>query len=193
MFIGAINIENDTANKIQNKITKEWGGVPDVARQYKAAGISWVAVGDENYGEGSSREHAALEPRHLGGRAIIVKSFARIHGKFFDKSKNETDYDLLNTENFLPLRLLETNLKKQGMLPLTFSNPSDYDKIRPDDKVSLVGLKQLAPGKPVKCIIKHSDNSTEEISLNHTLNQGQIEWFKAGSALNRMKEIALKK
>jgi len=162
-FIGAINIENDTANKVQNKETKEWGAVPHVARQYKAAGISWVAVGDDNYGEGSSREHAALEPRHLGGRAIIVKSFARIH---------------------------ETNLKKQGMLPLTFSNPSDYDKIQPDDKISLVGLKDLAPGKPVKCIIKHSNGKTEEISLNHTLNEGQIEWFKAGSALNRMKEIA---
>lgn len=162
MFIGAINSENDTANKVQNKITKEWGSVPDTARAYKAAGIRWVAVGDENYGEGSSREHAALEPRHLGGRAIIVKSFARIH---------------------------ETNLKKQGMLPLTFSNASDYDKIRPDDKISLVGLKDLAPGKPVKCVIKHSDNTTEEIMLNHTLNEGQITWFKAGSALNRMKEI----
>lgn len=98
----AINIENDTANKIKNQVTGDWGGVPDVARHYKSKGISWVAVGDENYGEGSSREHAALEPRHLGGRAIIVKSFARIH---------------------------ETNLKKQGMLPLTFNNPADYDKV----------------------------------------------------------------
>jgi len=166
LFIGAINSENNEANKIQNKITKEWGSVPDTARAYKAAGISWVAVGDENYGEGSSREHAALEPRHLGGRAIIVKSFARIH---------------------------ETNLKKQGMLPLTFANPSDYDKIHPNDTISLVDLKSLAPGKPVRCIIKHEDNSTEEILLNHTLNEGQIEWFKAGSALNRMKEIALQK
>lgn len=166
LFIGAINSENNEANKIQNKITKEWGSVPDTARAYKAAGISWVAVGDENYGEGSSREHAALEPRHLGGRAIIVKSFARIH---------------------------ETNLKKQGMLPLTFANPSDYDKITPNDTISLVDLKSLAPGKPVRCIIKHEDNSTEEILLNHTMNEGQIEWFKAGSALNRMKEIASQK
>jgi len=163
LFIGAINIENDTANKIQNKVTGQWGSVPDTARSYKAAGIRWVAVGGDNYGEGSSREHAALEPRHLGGVAIIVKSFARIH---------------------------ETNLKKQGMLPLTFANPADYDKIKPDDKISILGLKGLAPGKPLKCVVKHSDNSTEEITLNHTMNEGQIEWFKAGSALNRMKEIA---
>lgn len=107
-------------NKIKNQLTGEWGGVPDVARHYKKNGVRWVAVGDENYGEGSSREHAALEPRHLGGRAIIVKSFARIH---------------------------ETNLKKQGLLPLTFANSSDYDKIQPTDKISLLGLKDLAPGK----------------------------------------------
>ena len=109
-------------NKIKNQLTGEWGGVPDVARHYKKNGVRWVAVGDENYGEGSSREHAALEPRHLGGRAIIVKSFARIH---------------------------ETNLKKQGMLPLTFANPADYDKIQPTDKISLLGLKDLAPGKVI--------------------------------------------
>lgn len=107
-------------NKIRNQLTNEWGAVPDVARDYKKKNMKWVAVGDENYGEGSSREHAALEPRHLGGRAIIVKSFARIH---------------------------ETNLKKQGLLPLTFSNPADYDKIQPNDKISLLGLKDLAPGK----------------------------------------------
>lgn len=107
-------------NKIKNQVTNEWGAVPDVARDYKKKGIKWIAVGDENYGEGSSREHAALEPRHLGGRAIIVKSFARIH---------------------------ETNLKKQGLLPLTFSDPADYDKIQPNDKISLLGLKDLAPGK----------------------------------------------
>ncbi|MCQ9140762.1 aconitate hydratase, partial [Bacillus amyloliquefaciens] len=118
---------------------------------------------DENYGEGSSREHAALEPRHLGGRAIIVKSFARIH---------------------------ETNLKKQGLLPLTFANPADYDKIKPDDKISLVGLKDLTPGKQVDCEIQHKDGKTERIKLNHSLNEQQISWFKAGSALNRMKEIA---
>ncbi|XP_074601929.1 mitochondrial aconitase 1 isoform X2 [Brevipalpus obovatus] len=163
MFIGAINSENDEANKIQNKITGQWSTVPEVARDYKAKGIKWVAIGEENYGEGSSREHAALEPRHLGGRAIIVKSFARIH---------------------------ETNLKKQGLLPLTFSNPSDYDKIHPNDKVSLLDLKNLTPGKPVKCEIKHENGQKETIHLNHTMNEGQIEWFKAGSALNRMKEKA---
>lgn len=163
MFIGATNAENNEMNKIKNQLTGEWGGVPDVARDYKAKGVKWVAVGDENYGEGSSREHAALEPRHLGGRAIIVKSFARIH---------------------------ETNLKKQGLLPLTFANPSDYDKIQPTDKISLKNLKSLAPGKPVECEIKHQDGSVDKILLNHTLNDLQITWFKAGSALNRMKEIA---
>ncbi|CAK9802116.1 Aconitate hydratase, mitochondrial [Anthophora plagiata] len=163
MFIGAVNAENGEMNKIKNQLTGEWGKVPDVARHYKKNSVKWVAVGDENYGEGSSREHAALEPRHLGGRAIIVKSFARIH---------------------------ETNLKKQGLLPLTFANPSDYDKIQPTDKISLLGLKDLAPGKPVKAEIKHKDGKVDTISLNHTMNEQQISWFKAGSALNRMKEIA---
>lgn len=119
-FCSAVNFENSEMNKIRNQLTNEWGAVPDVARDYKKKGVKWVAVGDENYGEGSSREHAALEPRHLGGRAIIVKSFARIH---------------------------ETNLKKQGLLPLTFANSADYDKIQPNDKISLLGLKDLAPGK----------------------------------------------
>ncbi|XP_076764702.1 putative aconitate hydratase, mitochondrial [Xylocopa sonorina] len=163
MFIGAVNAENGEMNKVKNQLTGEWGKVPDVARHYKKNGVKWVAVGDENYGEGSSREHAALEPRHLGGRAIIVKSFARIH---------------------------ETNLKKQGLLPLTFANPSDYDKIEPTDKISLLGLKDLAPGKPVKAEIKHKDGKVDSITLNHTMNEQQISWFKAGSALNRMKEIA---
>ncbi|CAG5093774.1 Similar to Aco2: Aconitate hydratase [Cotesia congregata] len=163
MFIGAVNSENNEVNKIKNQLTGEWGGVPDVARHYKKNGIRWVAVGDENYGEGSSREHAALEPRHLGGRAIIVKSFARIH---------------------------ETNLKKQGVLPLTFANATDYDKIQPTDKISILGLKDLAPGKPLKAEIKHKDGKVDTITLNHTLNEQQIGWFKAGSALNRMKEIA---
>lgn len=120
LYFRAINSENNEANKIKNQLNGEWGTVPDTARHYKSKGAKWVAVGDENYGEGSSREHAALEPRHLGGRAIIVKSFARIH---------------------------ETNLKKQGLLPLTFANPSDYDKIQPTDKISLLDLKSLAPGK----------------------------------------------
>ncbi|CAH2036992.1 unnamed protein product, partial [Iphiclides podalirius] len=163
MFITATNAENGELNKVRNQLTGEWGPVPGTARAYKAAGARWCVVGDENYGEGSSREHAALEPRHLGGRAIIVKSFARIH---------------------------ETNLKKQGLLPLTFANPADYDKIQPSDKISLLGLKDLAPGKPVDCEIKHKDGSVDRIKLNHSLNEQQISWFRAGSALNRMKEIA---
>ncbi|XP_018313733.1 probable aconitate hydratase, mitochondrial [Mycetomoellerius zeteki] len=163
MFLGAVNSENGEMNKIKNQLTNEWGAVPDVARDYKKNDVKWVAVGDENYGEGSSREHAALEPRHLGGRAIIVKGFARIH---------------------------ETNLKKQGLLPLTFSNPADYDKIQPSDKISLLGLNNLTPGKPVQAQIKHKDGKVDTISLNHTMNEQQIGWFKAGSALNRMKEIS---
>ncbi|XP_064477664.1 probable aconitate hydratase, mitochondrial [Ornithodoros turicata] len=162
MFIGAIPEESGEANKVQHRVTGEWGTVPDTARKYKAEGTKWCAIGDENYGEGSSREHAALEPRHLGGRAIIVKSFARIH---------------------------ETNLKKQGLLPLTFQNAADYDKIKSDDRVSLLGLKDLAPGKPVKCEVKHKDGSKDTFLLNHTMNATQIEWFRAGSALNRMAEV----
>lgn len=162
MFIGATNIENNEMNKIKNQVTGEWAGVPDVARFYKAKGIRWVAVGDENYGEGSSREHAALEPRHLGGRAIITKSFARIH---------------------------ETNLKKQGLLPLTFANPADYDKVQPHSKISLLGLDKMAPGKQVDCEIK-TDGKVDKVKLNHSFNEQQISWFKAGSALNRMKQLA---
>ncbi|KAI1722574.1 aconitase family (aconitate hydratase) domain-containing protein [Ditylenchus destructor] len=166
LFLTAKNAENDELNKIRNQITDKFDTVSNVARFYKAKPQPWVAVGDDNYGEGSSREHAALEPRHLGGRAIIVKSFARIH---------------------------ETNLKKQGMLPLTFSQTSDYDKVQPGDRVSLLGLKDLAPGKPVKCVLKHKDGSSDTIMLNHTYNEPQIEWFKAGSALNRMKEVMASK
>lgn len=163
MCIGAINTETGEANKLKNQQTGEIGGTPDTARAYKAAGISWVIVGEENYGEGSSREHAALEPRHLGGRAVIVKSFARIH---------------------------ETNLKKQGMLPLTFVNTADYDKVQPEDKVAIMGLNDFVPGKPLTCRLTHKDGSTDDFPLNHTFNDQQIEWFKAGSALNRMKEIS---
>lgn len=162
MFIGAISEESGEANKVQHRLSGEWGGVPDTARKYKAEGVKWCVVGDENYGEGSSREHAALEPRHLGGYAIIVKSFARIH---------------------------ETNLKKQGLLPLTFQNPADYDKIKSDDRISLLGLKDLAPGKPVKCEVKHKNGSKDTFMLNHTMNATQLEWFRAGSALNRMAEV----
>ncbi len=157
LFMGAINAFTGKAGETKNQFTGEYKPVNEVARDYKRRGIGWVVVGDENYGEGSSREHAAMEPRHLGGKAIIVRSFARIH---------------------------ETNLKKQGVLPLTFADPSDYDKIREDDKLSIIGLKDLAPGKPLKLVIKHKDGSTDEAVLNHTLNENQIEWFKAGSALN---------
>merc|ERR1719219_2768270 len=154
-LIGAINIENEEANTVKNRLTGEYGGIPDTARHYKANGLKWVVVGDENYGEGSSREHAALEPRHLGGRAIIVKSFARIH---------------------------ETNLKKQGMLPLTFSDNAEYDKIQPSDKISINGLDSFAPGTPLTATLSHADGSSEDIVLNHTFNSNQIEWFKSGSA-----------
>ncbi|NUN10082.1 MAG: aconitate hydratase [Ignavibacteriaceae bacterium] len=157
LLIGAINYYTGDAGKVKNLFTGEYKGTPDVAREYKAKGQGWVVIGDENYGEGSSREHAALEPRHLGGRAIIVKSFARIH---------------------------ETNLKKQGMLPLTFADPADYDKIREDDTVSLKGLKDFSPDKQLSLVVKHKDGTTEEIKLNHTFNERQFEWFKAGSALN---------
>lgn len=156
MFLGAINAFTGDAGKTKNIFTGEYKSVPEVAREYKAKGIGWVVIGDENYGEGSSREHAAMEPRYLGGKAIIVKSFARIH---------------------------ETNLKKQGMLPLTFADPKDYDKIKEDDRVTIF-VSQLAPEKPVKMIVKHSDGTQDEILLNHTMNASQIEWFKAGSALN---------
>ena len=142
--------------KVKNVFTGETKSVPEVAREYKTKGTGWIVIGDENYGEGSSREHAAMEPRFLGGKAIIVRSFARIH---------------------------ETNLKKQGMLPLTFANPKDYDKIQEDDKVTLK-VSEIAPEKPVKMILKHKDGSSDEILLNHTMNDAQIKWFKAGSALN---------
>jgi len=157
MFIGAINAFTSKPGEAKNQFTGEYKQVHEVARDYKAKGNGWIVVGDENYGEGSSREHAAMEPRFLGGKAIITKSFARIH---------------------------ETNLKKQGMLPLTFANPSDYDKIQEDDKLSLVGLNDFAPEKQLKLIVKHSDGSSDEIMLNHSFNAGQIEWFKAGGALN---------
>lgn len=163
LLIGAINSQNGKANNVKNQFTGAFDAVPATARDYKARGVGWVVIGDENYGEGSSREHAALEPRHLGGRAVIVKSFARIH---------------------------ETNLKKQGILPLTFKNPADYDLIDSDDRVSLVGLTELAPGKPITMKVKKPNGTEHSITLNHTMNDLQISWFKAGSALNRMAEIA---
>jgi aconitate hydratase len=156
-LIGAVNAENSEANKVKNQITGEWGGVPQTAAYYRDRGIKWIVVGDHNYGEGSSREHAALEPRFLGGLAIIVRSFARIH---------------------------ETNLKKQGMLAFTFADPVDYDKVQPSDRLSILGLESFAPGKNLTLLAKHSDGSTDKIPLSHSFNEGQIEWFKAGSALN---------
>ncbi len=156
MFIGAANSFNDKMNSVKNQINGKYEEVPRVARQYKDKKIGWVVIGEENYGEGSSREHAAMEPRFLGGKAIIVKSFARIH---------------------------ETNLKKQGMLPLTFADPSDYDKIKEDDKIDLL-VQDLAPGKQVKMIVNHNDGTSDEVMLNQTFNEQQIGWFKSGSALN---------
>ncbi len=160
MLIGAVNAFSGEANKVKNQLTGEFGEVPAVQRAYKAADVPSIVVGDHNYGEGSSREHAAMEPRHLGVRAVIVKSFARIH---------------------------ETNLKKQGMLGLTFADEADYDKIQQDDTFNFVDLVDFAPGKPLTLEIVHADGSKENISLNHTYNDSQIEWFKAGSALNLIK------
>jgi len=159
LLIGAINIDNSEANKVKNQLTGQYGGVPETARDYKAKGVKWVVIGDWNYGEGSSREHAALEPRHLGGVAIITRSFARIH---------------------------ETNLKKQGMLPLTFVDPADYEKIGPNDRVDLA-MTQLATGKEFPLTVHPADGSASfDIPLTHTFNDSQIEWFRNGSALNTM-------
>lgn len=157
MFLGAINAFTGNAGEAKNLLTGQYSEVHLVARDYKSKNIGWVVVGDENYGEGSSREQAAMEPRYLNGKVIIAKSFARIH---------------------------ETNLKKQGMLPLTFSNPSDYDKIKEDDRISISGLKEFEPNKPIKMTLKHSDGSIDECLLNHSINKNQFEWFKAGGALN---------
>jgi len=160
MLIGAENAFNGKANEVVNQLTGEVGEVPAVQRAYKAAGVSSIVVGDHNYGEGSSREHAAMEPRHLGVCAVIVKSFARIH---------------------------ETNLKKQGMLGLTFANEADYDKILENDSFNFIDLVDFAPGKPLTLEVVHATGSKESIQLNHTYNQSQIEWFRAGSALNLIK------
>ncbi len=158
MFIGAVNSFNDKMNSVKNHLTENFEEVPKAARHYKSKNIGWVVIGEENYGEGSSREHAAMEPRFLGGKAIIVKSFARIH---------------------------ETNLKKQGMLPLTFADPADYDKIKEDDKIDL-DVMDLKPGEQVKMTLNHSDGTKDIVILNHTFNEQQLGWFKAGSALNKM-------
>lgn len=157
MLIGAVNFFNDKTDNIKNQLTGAYGPVPATQRAYKAAGIGSIVVGDENYGEGSSREHAAMEPRHLGVRAVLVKSFARIH---------------------------ETNLKKQGMLALTFADKDDYEKIQEDDVVDIIGLTEFTPGKPLTLVLHHADGTAENIQVNHTYNDQQIEWFKAGGALN---------
>lgn len=159
LLIGATNFYNEKINSVKNGLNGQYDEVPKVQRAYKAQGIGSIVVGDENYGEGSSREHAAMEPRHLGVRAILVKSFARIH---------------------------ETNLKKQGMLALTFANKDDYNKIKEDDTFDITGLTTFSPDKPLALVIRHSDGSQETITVNHTYNANQITWFKAGSALNAM-------
>jgi aconitate hydratase len=157
MLIGAINYFNEKPNSVLNQLTGAYDEVPKVQRMYKAAGEFSVVVGEENYGEGSSREHAAMEPRHLGVRAVLVKSFARIH---------------------------ETNLKKQGMLALTFANKEDYDKIQEHDTIDILGLTSFTPGKSLELLLNHKDGSKDTILANHTYNEQQIEWFKAGGALN---------
>ena len=157
MLIGAVNFFNEKTDNVKNQITGEYGPVPATQRAYKAAGLGSIVIGDENYGEGSSREHAAMEPRHLGVRVVMVKSFARIH---------------------------ETNLKKQGMLALTFANKEDYEKIQEDDTIDVVGLTSFTPGQPLTVVLNHKDGSSENITANHSYNAQQIEWFKAGGALN---------
>ncbi len=157
LLIGALNYFNEKTDNVKNQLTGGYGSVPATQRAYKAAGIGTIVVGDENYGEGSSREHAAMEPRHLGVRAILVKSFARIH---------------------------ETNLKKQGMLAITFATKEDYDKVQEDDIIDIIGLMHFAPGKSLIVVLNHADGNSDSIIVNHTYNEQQIEWFKAGGALN---------
>ncbi|MFM2394517.1 MAG: aconitate hydratase, partial [Bacteroidota bacterium] len=161
LLIGAINAYNDEANKVWNALTNEYHAVPDSARHYQKNGIGTIVFGEENYGEGSSREHAAMEPRYLGVKAVVVKSFARIH---------------------------ETNLKKQGMLALTFANPADYDLIRQDDKISILGFETMAPAKQLHIKLDHSDGTSDTIAVNHTYNDAQIGWVRTGSALNEIRQ-----
>jgi len=157
MLLGAVNAFNDEVGKGKNTLTNNIESFPQIARAYKENGINWTIIGGENYGEGSSREHAAMTPRYLGCTAVIVKSFARIH---------------------------ETNLKKQGILALTFENTNDYEKILESDKISIVELNNLQVGKPVKSIIHHKDGTQDEIFLKHSYNNSQLDWFRLGSALN---------
>jgi aconitate hydratase len=161
MFTGANNAFSEKPGTGINQLTGEQiEPLPAIARTYKANGLRWVAVGDENYGEGSSREHAAMSPRFLGAAAVLTRSFARIH---------------------------ESNLKKQGILPLTFTDPSDYDKVKAEDRITLLGIEELAPGREVRAILHHAGGSSEEMRLRHTLNEEQIGWFRAGSALNLLR------
>jgi aconitate hydratase len=166
MLIGAVNYFNDKTDNVKNELTGEYGPVPATQRDYKAAGLGSIVVGDENYGEGSSREHAAMEPRHLGVRAVLVKSFARIH---------------------------ETNLKKQGMLGLTFADKDDYDKILEDDTVDILGLTTFTPDQPLTLVLHHADGTQEQFLVNHSYNAQQIEWFVAGGALNIIRREAAAK
>ncbi len=161
LMIGAVNAYNEKTNSVRNQLSGKYAPVPDTARAYKKEGLRSMIVGDENYGEGSSREHAAMEPRHLGVSAVLVRSFARIH---------------------------ETNLKKQGVLALTFADKTDYEKIREDDSIEILGLGEFAPGRPLTIRLQHSDGTSDEFPVNHTYNDKQIEWFRAGSALNLIKE-----
>jgi aconitate hydratase len=161
MLIGAVNAFNNATNKVKNQMTGQYDEVPTVQRYYKTSGVPTVVVGDHNYGEGSSREHAAMEPRHLGVKAVIVKSFARIH---------------------------ETNLKKQGMLALTFEYEEDYDLIQEDDTFNFIDLKEFAPGRSLTLEVVHSNLTKDLIILHHTYNQQQIEWFRAGSALDLIRK-----
>jgi aconitate hydratase len=165
MLIGAVNFFNDKTDNVKNQLTDEYGPVPATQRAYKAAGIGTIVFGDENYGEGSSREHAAMEPRHLGVRVVMVKSFARIH---------------------------ETNLKKQGMLALTFANKEDYEKVLEDDTIDITGLTAFTPGVSLQVVLNHKDGSTDTIEANHSYNAQQIEWFKSGGALNVIRAAATK-
>jgi aconitate hydratase len=162
LLMGAVNYFNEKTNAVKNPDSGEYSEVSKTARYFKSKGIPTIVIGDENYGEGSSREHAAMEPRHLGVRIVLVKSFARIH---------------------------ETNLKKQGMLALTFTNPEDYLKIREDDIMDLQGLTTFTPGNPLTLVLNHSDGSSEKILISHSYSDLQIKWFKAGSALNYMKTL----
>jgi aconitate hydratase len=159
-LIGAVNSFNDETNKVINYVNSDYMNVPDSARAYQSAGIGTIVFGEENYGEGSSREHAAMQPRFLGVKAVMVKSFARIH---------------------------ETNLKKQGMLALTFANGADYDKIRQDDSISILDFENMSPGKNLQVALSHADGSKEIIEAAHTYNQAQIDWVKWGSALNQIR------